>query len=85
VLSRDGHARDAKRSESAAVGSKAFVQKVKQRLGIRAIGRHVVKTGDVCELKEPASSYGSNFDTKKDSLSSKNSFFWRVFDYNSIT
>ena len=61
ALSRDGHFRDGKWSESVAVGAKSFVEKTKERLGIRALGRQLVKTADVYELKEPVSSYGSVF------------------------
>jgi len=82
-LSRDGHVRDGKWSGSVAVGTKSFVEKIKEKLGIKAIGRQVVKTGDVCELKEPVSSYGSDFDTKKGGLRAENSYFWHVFDNNS--
>ena len=76
---------DGRWSESLAVGTRSFVEKIKERLGIRALGRRVVKTSDLYELKEPVSSYGSVFDAKKEPLSSKNSFSWRILDSNSIT
>lgn len=54
ALGRNGHFRDGKWSESIAVGTKSFVEKTKERCGIRALGRQVVKTSDVYELKEPS-------------------------------
>jgi putative transposase len=49
------HFRDGKWTESVAVGSRAFVTETKERLGIRAIGRKMVGTGECCEL--PMSSF----------------------------
>ena len=46
VFARDGHVRDTKWSETIAVGSAPFVEKMKEKLGIRAIGSEVVKTND---------------------------------------
>ena len=47
--------RDGKWAECVAVGSRAFVTETKERLGIRAIGRKMVGTGECCEL--PMSSF----------------------------
>ena len=52
VLEGDGYIRDAKWSESIAVGSKSFVEKVEEKLGIRAIGRGIVGTEAGYEMKE---------------------------------
>ncbi|MEA3478095.1 MAG: hypothetical protein U9R60_07950 [Bacteroidota bacterium] len=52
VLAGDGYIRDAKWSESIAIGSKSFVEKLKEKLGIRAIGRGIVGTEAGYELKE---------------------------------
>ncbi|MCD4822958.1 MAG: transposase [Methanococcoides sp.] len=84
VLEGDGHARDAKWSESIAVGSKSFVEEIREKLGIRAIGRGVVKTEAGYELKEQLSPYSRNFDGKMGVVRDENSYFWQVFDDNSV-
>ena len=50
VLRKGGHARDAKWTQSIAVGSKVFIEDVKDQLGYKAIGRKIVSTGDVYYL-----------------------------------
>ena len=62
-FSRDRHFREANWPESVAVGTKSFVEKIKERLGIKALGRQVVNTANVYELKEPVGSYRSIFDS----------------------
>ncbi len=52
VLEGDGYIRNAKWLESIAVGSKSFVEKVKVKLGIRAIGSGIVWTEAGRQLKE---------------------------------
>jgi len=84
VLSRDGHIRETKWTQSIAVGSKFFVEKVKDDLGFKAIGRKVVSTRDVYQLKESEASYSSDFDGKMSTLRPENSIQWRVYNDNSI-
>ena len=84
VLEGDGYIRDAKWSESIAVGSKSFVEKVEEKLGIRAIGRGIVGTEAGYELKEHLSPYSRNFDGKMGVLRPENSYFWHVYDDNSV-
>ena len=84
VLRKDVHAREEKWTQSIAVGSKFFVEKVKDKLGFKAIGRKVVNTGDVYELKESEAPYSSGFDGKMSTLRPKNSLEWRVYSENSI-
>ena len=62
----------------------SFVKKIKEQLVIRAIGRGVVETEADYELKEHLSPYSRNFDGKMGDLRAENSYFWRVFDDNSI-
>ena len=65
-------------------GRKFFVEKVKNDLGFKAIGRKVVSTGDVYELKESKASYSSDFDGKMSTLRPENSIQWHVYNDNSI-
>jgi hypothetical protein len=41
------------------VGDKVYVEKVKDQMGYKAIGRKVVENGDILVLREPQVSYRS--------------------------
>ena len=51
--------------------SKPFIEKIKQSLGFRAIGKKIRGAGDSFELRETLTPYG----TKKD-LEYGNTFLW---------
>jgi hypothetical protein len=63
-------------SASIAVGTKSFVEKVKDKLGVRAIGRRVVENIEGYELKEPEGSYRSRFGDKMGTLCHENAYYW---------
>jgi len=68
-------------SESVAVGGRNFVERVKEELGFRAVGRKVhegLRAG-MNVLREPAGPYGSDSGTKNDLLSDENGLFWKIF------
>ena len=58
-------------TQSVAVGSKTFVEKVKESLGFRARGRKIIHTDEICELRETPVAYG-----KTDGLFSGNALLW---------
>jgi len=84
ILRTRGHSREAKWTQSIAVGSKSFVEGIKDKLGFRAVGRKVVGTKDGYELKENMASYSADFGTKMSTLRPENSYKWRVYEINSI-
>jgi hypothetical protein len=51
-LGAERGARDSKRSESIAVGSKGFVAMVKRQLGLRAKGLKTTESPDECQFRE---------------------------------
>ena len=61
LLTRRGQEREPRWTESVAVGSKAFVEKTKAELGIKAIGREVMGADGVYELRERDVSYNAKF------------------------
>ena len=61
--------RDAKWTESIAVGDKEFVMETKAKLGAKAIGRRELENNEGYELKEPQSPYTPVFTLKKCTLS----------------
>jgi putative transposase len=69
-LKNGSNKREAKWSESIAVGDKEFVSEVKAKLGARAIGRKILEVDDnenyeLCESQTP---YNPLFAPKKSSL-----------------
>ena len=53
--------RDDRWSESIAVGSLAFIDKVKSELGFKAAHREVIEADGTYALREPAEAYGLKF------------------------
>jgi len=60
------------------VGSKRFVEGIKQKLGIRAIGRKVGGSRDLYHLREAHVAYNSNFNPENDVLRVKNTYLGNV-------
>jgi len=61
ILKTKNYVRESKWSQSIAVGSKSFVEVIKEKLGIRAKGRKVEGTEGLYHLREPQAAYNSNF------------------------
>ena len=68
--------RDDRWSESIAVGTLGFAEKVKNELGFKAAHRDVVEAEGTYALREPAEVYASNFTGESEALRSQNTFFW---------
>jgi REP element-mobilizing transposase RayT len=78
ILKTQNYVRESKWSQSIAVGSKSFVESIKEKLGIRAKGRKVADSKDLYHLREAQAAYNSNFTPENDVLSAKNTYFWSV-------
>ncbi len=61
-------------TDSIAVGSKTFIEKVKGLLGFRAIGREVKKGGEGYQLREEAISYNALLGPEKRDIGHKNTY-----------
>jgi hypothetical protein len=68
--------RDGRWSEAIAVGSLAFVETVKNDLGVKATHREVIEAGETYELRESAEAYAGKFTGKNDALSPENNIRW---------
>ena len=68
--------RDDRWSEAIAVGSLAFVERVKNDLGIKADRRDVIESDGSYVLREPAEAYVLKFAGGNEALRSQNTFFW---------
>ena len=78
VLKNGSNQRNAKWTESIAVGDKDFVIQTKAKLGAKAIGRKGMKDIEGYELKESQSPYNRVFDPEKCGLRLKNDHIWQA-------
>jgi putative transposase len=69
--------RDAKWTESIAVGTESFVRSTKTILGIKAKGRKVVGGHGSCSLRESASPYRGNLTGENAAVKPQNEYFWK--------
>lgn len=71
AMQTDNSDKENKWTQSIAVGSKTFVEKMKEALGFRATGRKIIYADDTFELREVQMPYG-----KANNLDSGNTFLW---------
>ena len=76
------NSREDKWTASIAVGGEMFVSKIKELLGVRAIGRRIVNMSGSVELREPFSPYRDNFMPENDRLRAKNMLYWNIYPDN---
>jgi len=69
--------REAKWSESVAVGSAGFVEQIKQQLGTQAAGRKLREEGDAYVLREPEIAYNAHFEPENSCLSMDNGVYFK--------
>jgi putative transposase len=76
ILKTKNYVRESKWSQSIAVGSKSFVEGIKEKLGIRAKGRKVGGSRGAYHLREAQAAYNSDFTHENSELRAKNTYFW---------
>jgi len=64
-------------TKSISVGDKVYVEKVKDQMGYKAIGRKVVENGDSFVLRGPQVSYQSISETAVSLQSEDNTIYWQ--------
>ena len=80
ALANDRNYRQSEWTESVAVGSEAFNLGIKERLGVRALGRKVLNTSESnSELREPMARYINENDTEMADIGQKNRYFWEIY------
>jgi putative transposase len=68
---------------SIAVGSRSFIESVKERLGFRVKGRDIIESGEGYQLRESPSPYNALFEAKNEDIGLKNTRFWDIkFKYS---
>jgi hypothetical protein len=78
VLQEGLNQRDAKWTESIAVGDNEFVRRTKAKLGIKAMGRRIMENSEGHELRDAQNSYNRLFAPEKRTLRQKNTYLWNV-------
>ncbi len=78
-LKKNRQARQEKWSQSIAVGSKEYVENIKDKLGVRAIHRKIHENNSSFELREDQTPYTADFNTENGRLSQDNTCFWSLF------
>jgi len=63
-------------TDSIAVGSKPFVENVKELLGFRAKGRRVIEADEGYQVREESAPYNALFGAEKEDISSENTYSW---------
>ncbi len=76
ALARESVKRDERWSEAIAVGSQAFVEKVKRELGMNARHRDVDEADSTCVLREPRGAYTGILGTENSALRPENTTLW---------
>ncbi len=82
ALKNGERVREARWSESIAVGMEEFVERTKEELGIRASGRKIRQVEGQFKLREAEATYNGHFEAKKSDIRHKNAYVWR--DYSRI-
>jgi hypothetical protein len=60
------------------VGSRSFIESVKERLGFRAKGRDIIKSGEGYQLRESPTPYIALFEAENEDIGLKNTRFWDI-------
>ena len=75
-MENGGAPREDRWSEALAVGSLAFVERVKNDLGVKAAHRKVLAADRTYALREPSEAYTRNLTGENKALSSENTLPW---------
>ena len=75
-MTHEAGKRDDRWSEAVAVGTQAFVERVKRELGMKAQHRDIDEADGAYALREPRSAYTTVFGTESDALRPKNTVPW---------
>ena len=68
---------------SIAVGSRSFIESVKERLGFRAKGRDIIESAEGYQLRESPTPYNAVFEAENEDIGIENTRFWNIkFEYS---
>lgn len=78
TLANGNNFRQTQWTESIAVGSKGFIETIKEKLGKLAKGRKILENDGGFHLKENMGTYNTNSDIKKVNTVLKNTSYWDI-------
>jgi putative transposase len=70
--------RDDRWTQALAVGSQAFVEKIKDELGLKALHREVEPVDGTYALRESGEAYNTRFAVENEALRFKNALLWNT-------
>jgi len=76
TLAQNKMEREAKWTDSVAIGDRSFVEETKEKLGIKAKGRKIIGKNGEFMIRETQQPYEAIFDPKKLHLNSENTYYW---------
>lgn len=85
ALDSEPGVRDDRWSEAIAVGSLAFIETVKNDLGVKAAHRDMVKLDGSYALREPTEAYAGKATGKNEALRTQNTILWDESVYDART
>ena len=62
------------------MGSKSFIESVRESLGFRAKGREIIESGDGYQLRESSAPYKALFEAENEDIDPENTVFRDVKD-----
>ena len=65
-------------TESVAVGSKNFIETIKEKLGRLVKGRKILENDGGLHLREETATYIANYDIENDNIGDENTYFWDI-------
>ena len=71
--------RQAQWTESIAVGSKSFLEGIKDKLGVLAKGRRILEKEGEFQLREEMGTYNDVYDGEKEDIGPSNSYFLDIY------
>ena len=60
------------------MGSKSFIETIKDKLGTLAKGRKIFENDGGFQLREEVGTYIANFDIKSDDIGTQNAYCWDI-------
>ena len=78
ALQRTLPMRDARWTEALAVGSRTFVEKIKEELGYKALHRELNRVDGTYALQESGEAYSSRFAVENEALRFENALLWNT-------
>lgn len=63
-------------TESIAVGSKSFIETIREKLGILSKGRKIIENDGGFHLREETGTYIANNEGKKANIDAENTYLW---------